>query len=86
MIKYSVAMGIRVLCLLSILFVHGWWIIIPALGAVFLPYFAVILANAGTGERGQAVLRPGTIVSTDPRPGDGRPGAPGSDGGAESRE
>ncbi|HWU57325.1 MAG TPA: DUF3099 domain-containing protein [Microbacteriaceae bacterium] len=67
MIKYSVAMGIRVLCLVSILFVHGWWIIIPALGAVFLPYFAVVLANVGTGERGAPVLRPGNILPVRPQ-------------------
>lgn len=75
MIKYSVTMGIRVLCLISILFVHGWWIIIPALGAVFLPYFAVVLANVGAGERGAVVLRPGSIEPVNPprgaRPPDG---------------
>jgi len=25
MIKYSVAMGIRVVCIFAILFVPGWW-------------------------------------------------------------
>jgi DUF3099 family protein len=68
MVKYSVAMGIRVLCLVSILFVHGWWIIIPALGAVFLPYFAVVLANVGAGERGAPVLRPGNVLPVRPQP------------------
>jgi hypothetical protein len=62
MIKYSVAMGIRVLCLISILFVHGWWVLIPAAGAIFLPYFAVVIANVGAGQRGQVVQRPGNIV------------------------
>ncbi len=62
MIKYSVAMGIRVLCILSILFIHGWWVLIPAAGAVFLPYFAVVIANVGAGERGAQVERPGNIV------------------------
>ncbi|TAM69888.1 MAG: DUF3099 domain-containing protein [Microbacteriaceae bacterium] len=61
-IKYSVAMGIRVLCILSILFIHGWWVLIPAAGAVFLPYVAVVIANVGAGERSGRVERPGNIV------------------------
>jgi hypothetical protein len=86
MIKYSVAMGIRVLCLLSILFVHGWWMIIPALGAVFLPYFAVIVANAGGDEPDHTVLRPGTIVPAASPSGDAGSGAPRSGGRTESPE
>jgi len=65
MIKYSVAMGIRVLCILSILFIHGWWVLIPAAGAIFLPYFAVVMANVGAGERSGQVERPGNIVRAD---------------------
>lgn len=62
MIKYSVAMSVRVLCLISILFVHGWWMLIPAAGAIFLPYFAVVIANVSTKQTGGEVERPGTIV------------------------
>jgi len=47
MIKYSLAMGIRMLCILSLLFVHGWWLVIMAVGAIVLPYIAVVLANVG---------------------------------------
>jgi hypothetical protein len=68
MVRYSIAMGIRVLCLISILFVHGWWIIIPALGAVFLPYFAVVIANVGWNPSRETVERPGSIVRVDERP------------------
>lgn len=48
MIKYSVSMGIRVLCLILVFFSSGWlqWTFIA--GAVFLPYFAVIIANGGS--------------------------------------
>lgn len=48
MIKYSISMGIRVICLILIFFVDGWlqWVFIA--GAVFLPYFAVIIANGGS--------------------------------------
>ena len=45
MIKYAVAMGIRMVCLLLIFVVDGWLKILPVLGAVFLPWFAVIIAN-----------------------------------------
>jgi hypothetical protein len=70
MIKYSVAMGIRVLCIISILFVPGWWVIIPAIGAVFLPYFAVVIANVSTDPRKADVQRPGNILplTTPPPP------------------
>ncbi|GAB3525333.1 DUF3099 domain-containing protein [Arthrobacter monumenti] len=48
MIKYSVSMGIRVVCLILVFFTSGWlqWAFIA--GAVFLPYFAVIIANGGS--------------------------------------
>ena len=45
MIKYAVAMGIRMVCLILIFVVDGWFKIIPVIGAVFLPWFAVIIAN-----------------------------------------
>lgn len=66
MIKYSVAMGIRVLCIISILFVPGWWAVIPAIGAVFLPYFAVVIANVGADPRQADVQRPGNILPMTP--------------------
>ncbi len=47
MIKYSVSMGVRIVCILLVFVVSGWlqWVFIA--GAVFLPYFAVVLANLG---------------------------------------
>ena len=62
MIKYTVAMGIRLACIGACFLVSGWWLLIPALGAIVLPYFAVVLANSATKE-GQktAPLRPGTV-------------------------
>ena len=47
MIKYAVAMGIRMVCLILIFVVDGWLKILPVIGAVFLPWFAVIIANGG---------------------------------------
>ena len=45
MIKYAVAMGIRMICLILIFVVDGWFRLIPVLGAVFLPWIAVVIAN-----------------------------------------
>ncbi|QIZ98854.1 DUF3099 domain-containing protein [Leifsonia sp. PS1209] len=72
MIKYSVAMGIRVVCIFAILFVPGWWAIIPLIGAIFLPYFAVVVANVSTDPRRAEVQRPGNILPMTPPPSAGR--------------
>lgn len=46
-IKYSVAMIIRVICIvLAVSTPLGWLTLLFAAGAIFLPYFAVIIANA----------------------------------------
>jgi hypothetical protein len=58
MVRYGIAMGIRVLCVIACFFVHGWWLLVPVLGAVVLPYVAVVLANVGT-PTGSTVERPG---------------------------
>ena len=51
MVKYSVSMGIRVVCLFLLFFVHGWLLWVVVAGAVVLPYFAVIIANRGSDTR-----------------------------------
>ncbi|MEV7604292.1 DUF3099 domain-containing protein [Paenarthrobacter sp. NPDC089322] len=44
-IKYAVAMGIRMVCIILIFVVDGWFKIIAVAGAVFLPWIAVVIAN-----------------------------------------
>lgn len=61
MLKYSITMGIRLLCIVTCFFVPGYWIIIPAIGAIFLPYVAVVLANM-TNSRAAPVLRPDQLA------------------------
>ncbi len=61
-IKYTVAMTIRVVCIVLMVFVEGWWLLVCAAGAVFLPYFAVIIANAVRIERVPEVVRPGPLM------------------------
>jgi hypothetical protein len=83
MIKYSIMMGIRVVCIFALLFAQGWWILVFAAGAVFLPYFAVVVANVGTSRRGDEVLRPGGLVPlqpTEPIVHDAPDGAPAPEG------
>lgn len=45
MIKYAVAMGIRMVCLILVFVLDGWLKIIAVAGAVFLPWIAVVIAN-----------------------------------------
>lgn len=69
---YFIAMSIRIACVASLFFVRGWWIILVAIGAVVIPYFAVIFANeraSGTGSRPDAPspreLTPPPVFSSD---------------------
>ena len=45
MIKYSLAMGIRMVCIVLIFVLDGWLKIVAVAGAVFLPWIAVVIAN-----------------------------------------
>jgi hypothetical protein len=58
---YSTAMSIRMACFVLVFFVPGWWKLVFGLGAVVLPYVAVVLANVGAKGGNQAVQ---PVVST----------------------
>ena len=49
--RYLLMMGIRAVCFVIavVLFLNhfGWLTAIPAVGAIFIPYFAVVFANGG---------------------------------------
>ena len=45
MIKYALAMAIRMVCLILIFVVDGWFKLVAVAGAVFLPWIAVVIAN-----------------------------------------
>ncbi len=62
MLKYSIAMGIRLVCLILMLFAQGWWLFVFAAGAIALPYVAVVLANVGVPRPDLSVERPGGVV------------------------
>ena len=44
--KYLISQIVRVICIILAVFVQGWAMWIFFAGAIFLPYFAVVLANA----------------------------------------
>mgnify|MGYP002654423161 CR=1 FL=1 len=46
MVRYLIAMSIRVVCIVAGVYVEGWLMWVCFAGAIFLPYFAVIIANA----------------------------------------
>jgi hypothetical protein len=82
MIRYTIAMSIRVLCIFAMLFAQGWWLVVFAAGAIFLPYVAVVLANVNGPTRAPEVLRPGGLLPTTP-PGSG-PGTGSTDTDADT--
>ena len=67
MVKYSVAMGVRLVCIGLCFVTPGAWMLIPASGAVLLPYLAVVAANQVTKKSNTpAVYRPSQIVRYNP--------------------
>lgn len=69
MIKYAAAMGVRMICIAACFVTPGWWLLIPAFGAVVLPYFAVVAANTVVNRAGPAVERPGALLPYSPSDG-----------------
>lgn len=57
---YAITMGIRTVCfiLMALVYPVGWWTFVFAAGAIFLPYIAVIAANAGSDSVPIAVESP----------------------------
>ncbi len=80
--RYLIMMGIRVGCfaLTIALFVAGagWFAAIPAVGAIAIPYFAVVIANGGrepASTRGFREYQPPLPARYIPPPGSGEPAA-----------
>ena len=65
MLKYAVAMVLRLICFVIAVLLYrtlGWWTLIPIVGAVILPYIAVVLANTVIHSKITPVERPGSLV------------------------
>lgn len=60
MTKYLIMMGVRVVCfvLMVVIAPYGWHTAFFAVGAVFLPYLAVVAANVGEDQREPAAESP----------------------------
>jgi hypothetical protein len=69
MLKYTIAMTIRVLCIAAAMFVEGWLMWLAFAGAIFLPYFAVVLANAQGPKQGEISKVTRVIKLVDASPG-----------------
>lgn len=63
MIKYTIAMTIRVICIILAMFVQGWLMWVFFAGAIFLPYFAVVIAN-GVGAGNSKDSAPKAVAPT----------------------
>ena len=61
MTRYSLAMGVRIICILLMLVAQGWWLLLCAIGAIVLPYVAVVIANVPVSPPQAQVLRPGGV-------------------------
>lgn len=69
MLKYTVAMTVRVICLVvGVAVGQGIIMWICFAGAIFLPYFAVVLANASNSGESNAspkAVAPTLVISAD---------------------
>jgi hypothetical protein len=77
---YFITMSLRLVCIASLAFVRDWWVLIPALGAIILPYFAVFIANAVGNLEGAAPepMTPQALTGqSTPSRADDRLGSPG---------
>jgi hypothetical protein len=92
--RYLIMMGIRVLCFVAafVMFINhaGWLVAIPAVGAIIIPYFAVVLANGGREPNGGPGFRaytpnlPERYVPPSAGAAQGQPVQPGESGTAGS--
>lgn len=64
--KYAIMMGIRTACFVALIWVRGPWMLVFAAGAILLPYFAVVIANAASTLRSRGVERPSSITPLPP--------------------
>ena len=68
---YLIAMTVRVICIVLGVYVSGWFMWVCFAGAIFLPYFAVVFANAAgepTSKGATTVLKQApalTVSATD---------------------
>ena len=78
--RYLVAMGFRTACFVAAIFVTPVWLrVVLIVGALVLPYVAVVMANAGTTKSDGFALLDGPSGARQLPPGDGSGATPGRD-------
>lgn len=66
MLKYTIAMSIRVVCLVLGIFLQGWLMWVAFALAIFLPYVAVVLANSDSGSSSsQSAVAPARSIGSN---------------------
>lgn len=61
MIRYTIAMSIRMVCFALAIVIQDWWRVFPLVGALVLPYIAVVIANNVRRVGSSRVARPGAL-------------------------
>jgi len=58
--NYLLTMGVRLACVIlcAVVVPYGWHTAVFAVGAIFLPYIAVVIANASSGRRVSEAVPP----------------------------
>lgn len=69
MLRYTLAMTIRFACVILAVVIQGWLVWVFIAGAVLLPYFAVVLANAhdhsGNQKKQASAVAPTLTIGAD---------------------
>jgi hypothetical protein len=68
MIRYTIAMSVRMVCFGLAIVIQEWWRVIPLVGALILPYIAVVIANNVSRSASMRVSRPGALVRQEDPP------------------
>jgi hypothetical protein len=61
MIRYAIAMTVRMVCFGLAIVIQDWWRVIPLVAALVLPYIAVVIPNNVSRTSTSRVPRPGAV-------------------------
>ena len=69
-LKYAITMGVRIACFIAMVAItpYGWYTWVLGIGAVFLPWVAVVIANVGQDARNVVAENPERMLEAAPAP------------------
>jgi hypothetical protein len=69
-VKYAWMMAIRIACFVAMVLItpYGWYTWVLGAGAIFLPYFAVVVANVGGSTHRADAVNPERMLSSAAEP------------------